>query len=130
MPLYAFDQFQVCPRGSEPELTGDLEGLGMRRSDGAKAYVAALRKALEELSTEHARALETWNIGGENMEKSAFRLGNRRKSERFGGLWGAQVYTFCFWGVSQFLDCVRPALRRSCCGWCQGGRSAEASCPA
>eukprot|EP00913_Durusdinium_trenchii_P017156 g16135.t1 len=70
MPLWAFDQFEVSAKGKEPDLTVDLEGVGMRRSDGAKAYVTALRKALSELSTEH-------------------------------------VYTFCFWGISQFLDCVR-----------------------
>lgn len=70
MPLYAFDQFEVSRKGTEPDLSGDLESVGMRRSDGAKNYMAALKKALAELTTEH-------------------------------------VYTFCFWGVSQFLDCIR-----------------------
>lgn len=70
MPLWAFDQFEVSTPGSEPDLAGNLEGVGMRRNDGAAAYVSSLKKALAELSTE-------------------------------------RVYTFCFWGVSQFLDCVR-----------------------
>jgi len=70
MPLYAFDQFEVSRKGTEPDLSGDLDSVGMRRSDGAKPYMAALKKALADLSTE-------------------------------------QVYTFCFWGVSQFLDCIR-----------------------
>ena len=52
MPLYAFDQFEVSEKGREPDLKGDLEGVGMRRSDGAKAYVKALQEALRELSTE------------------------------------------------------------------------------
>mmetsp|Transcript_28575 Transcript_28575/g.66203 ORF Transcript_28575/g.66203 Transcript_28575/m.66203 type:complete len:327 (-) Transcript_28575:36-1016(-) len=70
MPLWAFDQFDVSAPGSEPDLAGDLEGVGMRRTDNSTAYMHALKKALAELSTD-------------------------------------RVYTFCFWGVSQFLDCIR-----------------------
>jgi hypothetical protein len=37
MPLWAFDQFVVSEVGEEPEITGDLSNVGMRRSDGLKA---------------------------------------------------------------------------------------------
>jgi len=70
MPLWAFDQFHVAEAGMEPDLTGSLEGVGMRRSVGVKRYIAALKAAV-------ARATPD------------------------------TVFTFCFWGVSQFLDCLR-----------------------
>jgi len=70
MPLWAFDQFEVSNPGSEPDLKGDLDRVGMRRCDGAKTYIDAMKAALGNLSTD-------------------------------------KVYTFCLWGVSQFLDCIR-----------------------
>lgn len=69
MPLWALDQFHVAEPGEEPDLTGDLVGWGQRRTDGLKAYVAAVRAMLETLSCD-------------------------------------KVYTFCFWGISQFIDVV------------------------
>lgn len=69
MPLWAFDQFDVSPPGEEPDLKGDMQGKGMRRSDGASAYISAMKSALSNLSTD-------------------------------------RVYTFCLWGISQFVDCV------------------------
>ncbi|CAJ1362375.1 unnamed protein product, partial [Effrenium voratum] len=83
MPLWAFDQFEVSAVGCEPDLAGDLEGRGMRRSDGAAGYMAALQKELRdpENGVKHFDAV---------AELSTDR-----------------VYTFCFWGISQFLDCIR-----------------------
>eukprot|EP00438_Fugacium_kawagutii_P015837 Skav230429 [mRNA] locus=scaffold1601:105166:106749:+ [translate_table: standard] len=62
MPLYAFDQFEVSRKGTEPDLSGDLESVGMRvgaqfmrgfavqlevlEADEGQAYVAALKKAV------------------------------------------------------------------------------------
>jgi len=74
MPLWAVDQFIISEAGQEPDLTADLTGLGTRRTDGIKAYVGAVRRMLDELSTE-------------------------------------KVYTFCFWGVSQFVDIVNWEMR-------------------
>lgn len=74
MPLWAFDQFVVSEVGEEPDLCGDLADVGMRRSDGLKAYVNELEKVVENFSTD-------------------------------------KVYTFCIWGVSQFLDCIRWEAR-------------------
>lgn len=74
MPLWAFDQFVVSEVGEEPEITGDLSNVGMRRSDGLKAYVKELQKSVEQFSKD-------------------------------------KVYTFCIWGVSQFLDCIQWEAR-------------------
>lgn len=70
MPLWAFDQFHVAEAGAEPDLTGSLEGVGMRRSQGVKQYIEAMRVA----------------VGNATPDK---------------------VYTFSFWGISQYLDCLR-----------------------
>eukprot|EP00931_Biecheleriopsis_adriatica_P093042 TRINITY_DN66794_c0_g1_i1.p1 TRINITY_DN66794_c0_g1~~TRINITY_DN66794_c0_g1_i1.p1 ORF type:complete len:395 (+),score=54.15 TRINITY_DN66794_c0_g1_i1:69-1253(+) len=69
MPLWAFDQFIVSDLGEQLDLTGDLEGLGMRRTDDVGLYIKSIRSTIESFSTD-------------------------------------KVYTFCFWGVSQFLDCM------------------------
>lgn len=70
MPLWAVDQFLVSESGAEPDLTGDLEGMGMRRVEGVDAYIRAMKAVARSFST-------------------------------------TSVYTFCFWGVSQFLDCMK-----------------------
>lgn len=67
MPLWAFDQFEVSTPGSEPDLRGDFERVGMRRTDGVRQYIRAMNDTISNFSTD-------------------------------------KVYTFCFWGVSQFLD--------------------------
>ena len=36
--------------GSEPEITGDLANVGLRRSDGLKVYVKELQKCISEFS--------------------------------------------------------------------------------
>lgn len=74
MPLWAFDQFIVSEVGQEPDITGDLEGVGIRRTDGLKSYIRELKAATDNLST-------------------------------------SKVYTFCIWGVSQFLDCMNWEVR-------------------
>lgn len=70
MPLWAFDQFIVSEPGTEPDIMSNLEGKGMKRSDGVRNYTQALTGASESFSTD-------------------------------------MVYTFSFWGISQFLDIYR-----------------------
>lgn len=62
MPLWAFDQFVVSEPGYEPHLAGNLEGLGMRRTDGVAAYTAAMRSAIENLSTEKVYTFSFWSV--------------------------------------------------------------------
>lgn len=69
MPLWAFDQFAVSEVGEEPDITGDLANVGIRRTDGLPAYAKAMNATVASLSTD-------------------------------------KVYTFSFWGISQFLDCM------------------------
>lgn len=69
MPLWCFDQFVVSEPGEEPDIRGDLEGEGIRRTDGLSAYLKAMRQTVDNLSED-------------------------------------KVYTFCIWGISQFLDCM------------------------
>jgi len=76
MPLWALDQFHVSDPGGEPDLTGDLEGIGLRRTAGLRQYIQALKAELNNPSTE-------------------------------------KVYTFCFWGVSQFADAIHWEMRMS-----------------
>lgn len=70
MPLWAFDQFEVSDPGNEPDLTGDLEKVGRRRTEGVRSYIRAMGDTIKSFSTE-------------------------------------KVYTFCFWGVSPFLNCIK-----------------------
>jgi hypothetical protein len=69
LPIWAFDQFVVSDPGEEPDLVGNLEGLGMRRTDGIRDYITAFKDVEANLSTD-------------------------------------KVYTFCIWGISQFLDVI------------------------
>ncbi|CAK0799763.1 unnamed protein product [Prorocentrum cordatum] len=61
-PLWAIDQFHVCDPGEEPDITGDLEGYGMRRNDGMKAYIRSLKETLENLSTEKVYTFSIWGV--------------------------------------------------------------------
>jgi len=70
MPIWAFDQMVVSDPGEEPDLAEDLEGFGIKRTDGLSKYIKAVQAATDTFSKD-------------------------------------KVYTFCFWGVSQFLDCMR-----------------------
>eukprot|EP00931_Biecheleriopsis_adriatica_P035944 TRINITY_DN20725_c0_g1_i1.p1 TRINITY_DN20725_c0_g1~~TRINITY_DN20725_c0_g1_i1.p1 ORF type:complete len:390 (-),score=68.00 TRINITY_DN20725_c0_g1_i1:79-1224(-) len=74
MPLWAVDQFHVAELGEEPALNANLEGVGLRRSDGTRSYIDAMNSAIDNLSTD-------------------------------------KVYTFCFWGVAQFIDVINWELR-------------------
>lgn len=67
MPMWAIDQFHVADDGQEPDITGDLTGLGFKRTDGVKPYIGAMQDMQNNLDCE-------------------------------------KVYTFCFWGISQFVD--------------------------
>lgn len=79
MPMWALDQFIISEPGEEPRLDGNLEGLGMRRSNGKNAYIKAMNELETNLSTD-------------------------------------KVYTFCFWGISRFMDLEQ---------WCCKGFGAE-----
>merc|ERR1719235_2232740 len=74
MPLWAIDQFHVADPGQEPDITGDLDGVGVKRTSGLRQYIQALKQELENISTE-------------------------------------KVYTFCFWGVSQFADAIHWEIK-------------------
>lgn len=74
MPFWAMDQFHVAEPGEQPDMLGDLSEYGTKRTDGMKAYVAAMQNVMDTLSTE-------------------------------------KVYTFCFWGVSQFVDAINWEFR-------------------
>lgn len=68
LPLWAADQLIVTEAGATPpDLTQDLSGMGIKRTDGLKPYRSAMEAAFADLSLD-------------------------------------RVYTFSFWGVSQFLD--------------------------
>eukprot|EP00405_Crypthecodinium_cohnii_P027840 CAMPEP_0206516662 /NCGR_PEP_ID=MMETSP0324_2-20121206/63497_1 /ASSEMBLY_ACC=CAM_ASM_000836 /TAXON_ID=2866 /ORGANISM="Crypthecodinium cohnii, Strain Seligo" /LENGTH=437 /DNA_ID=CAMNT_0054009631 /DNA_START=187 /DNA_END=1501 /DNA_ORIENTATION=- len=62
MPFWAVDQFIVSPAGEEPELQSNLEGKGIRRTDGMEAYVSYMRKELADISTEKVYTLCFWGV--------------------------------------------------------------------
>lgn len=62
MPLWACDQLIVSQRGEEPDLTGSLEGLGILRSDGVKAYMKELSEKLLEASPDKVYTFGIWGI--------------------------------------------------------------------
>mmetsp|Transcript_52964 Transcript_52964/g.119072 ORF Transcript_52964/g.119072 Transcript_52964/m.119072 type:complete len:439 (+) Transcript_52964:157-1473(+) len=63
MPLWAIDQFHVAYPGEEwPDVTGNLEGLGCRRTDGLKAYIAALKDTLANLSCDNLYTFCFWGV--------------------------------------------------------------------
>lgn len=62
MPLWAIDQFHEAEPGSEPEITGDMEGIGVRRTDGFAAYIRALKAALANPSTDRVYTLCFWGV--------------------------------------------------------------------
>jgi len=74
MPLWAFDQYIVTPKGEDPPSLSDhtIESLGSKRAGRIKAF----RKEVDALE---------------------FEVG--------------QTYTFCFWGISRFLDQLKWELR-------------------
>jgi hypothetical protein len=62
MPLWAFDQFIVSESGDEPDLLGNLENLGYRRTDGLREYVSAMKDVTENLSTEKVYTLCSYGV--------------------------------------------------------------------
>lgn len=63
MPLWAFDQFHVSEPGTQPpNILGDLTGVGMRRRDGIRAYVKAMRVVAESFSTDKIYTLCFWGV--------------------------------------------------------------------
>eukprot|EP00928_Gymnodinium_smaydae_P063248 TRINITY_DN46899_c0_g1_i1.p1 TRINITY_DN46899_c0_g1~~TRINITY_DN46899_c0_g1_i1.p1 ORF type:complete len:453 (+),score=73.40 TRINITY_DN46899_c0_g1_i1:74-1360(+) len=74
MPMWAIDMFHVANPGEEPDISGDLSGIGFRRTDGLTNYISEMNKTVENFSKD-------------------------------------KVYTFCFWGISQFVDAVNWEFR-------------------
>lgn len=62
MPLWAIDQFDVANPGEEPDLRGDLEGRGLKRTNGLTKYIQALKAELECLSTEKVYTFCFWGV--------------------------------------------------------------------
>eukprot|EP00403_Amphidinium_massartii_P016281 CAMPEP_0178414690 /NCGR_PEP_ID=MMETSP0689_2-20121128/23165_1 /TAXON_ID=160604 /ORGANISM="Amphidinium massartii, Strain CS-259" /LENGTH=405 /DNA_ID=CAMNT_0020035985 /DNA_START=137 /DNA_END=1351 /DNA_ORIENTATION=+ len=63
MPLWAIDQFHVAKPGEEwPDVTGNMEGLGYRRTDGLKAYIGALKYHLANLSCDNMYTFCFWGV--------------------------------------------------------------------
>lgn len=81
MPLWAIDQFHVARAGEEPDITGNLDCLGVRRTDGLTDYIRLLQTTMDNLDCDN-------------------------------------VYTFCVWGVSRFVDVIKWEL----CGLMPGFR--------
>jgi len=68
MPMWVLDQFCVSDPGQEPDLAGDFQGIGTRRTEvGVSQYTQMMEQTVENLDPN-------------------------------------KVYTFLFWGVSQFVD--------------------------
>lgn len=61
-PLWAIDQFHVANPGEEPDLSGDLEGIGTRRTSGLANYIQALKSELSNISTEKVYTFCLWGI--------------------------------------------------------------------
>lgn len=62
MPLWAVDQFHVAEPGKEPPLTANLDGIGMKRTDGVRAYVEAMRTTIENLSCDKVYTFCVWGV--------------------------------------------------------------------
>eukprot|EP00933_Yihiella_yeosuensis_P004290 TRINITY_DN108659_c0_g1_i1.p1 TRINITY_DN108659_c0_g1~~TRINITY_DN108659_c0_g1_i1.p1 ORF type:complete len:338 (-),score=76.70 TRINITY_DN108659_c0_g1_i1:170-1183(-) len=62
MPLWAFDQFEVSAPGTEPDLTGDFEGIGMCRKNNVNNYIKAMKDTLNNISTEHVYTFNLWGV--------------------------------------------------------------------
>jgi len=62
MPLWAFDQFVVSEIGEEPDITGDLSNVGVRRTDGVQAYVKAMSETVASLSMDKVYTFSFWGI--------------------------------------------------------------------
>lgn len=60
MPMWAIDQFAVSEPGEEPDITADCSHVGMKRTDGFKAYVRAMNEMLSDISTEKVYTLLFW----------------------------------------------------------------------
>jgi hypothetical protein len=62
MPFWAFDQMVVSELGEEPDVAGDLEGLGTRRTQGVKEYIRLMDSTLENLSTDKVYTFCIWGL--------------------------------------------------------------------
>eukprot|EP00931_Biecheleriopsis_adriatica_P120755 TRINITY_DN95854_c0_g1_i1.p1 TRINITY_DN95854_c0_g1~~TRINITY_DN95854_c0_g1_i1.p1 ORF type:complete len:425 (-),score=79.33 TRINITY_DN95854_c0_g1_i1:26-1264(-) len=62
MPLWAFDQFDVSEEGQEPDITGDMENIGKRRTSGLKAYVQDLKECIDNFSTGKVYTFSIWGV--------------------------------------------------------------------
>lgn len=62
MPLWAFDQFVVSEIGEEPDITGDLSNVGVRRTDGVQEYAKAMSETVASLSQDKVYTFSFWGI--------------------------------------------------------------------
>jgi len=62
MPLWALDQFVISEIGEEPDLAGDLNGVGMRRTQGMKGYIGAMRELVDGFATDKVYTFCFWGI--------------------------------------------------------------------
>lgn len=62
MPFWAFDQMVVSEIGEEPDVAGDLEGLGTRRTGGVKEYIRLMDETLKNLSTDKVYTFCIWGL--------------------------------------------------------------------
>jgi len=62
MPLWAVDQFHVAEPGKEPLLSANLDGIGMKRTDGVRPYVEAMRVTIDNLSCDKVYTFCVWGV--------------------------------------------------------------------
>lgn len=62
MPLWAFDHFHVCDPGSEPVLTGDLNNVGLKRTDSIRNFAKAIGAATSSLRTDKVYTFASWGV--------------------------------------------------------------------
>jgi len=62
MPMWALDQFHISEIGEEPDLAGDLNQVGMRRTEGMKNYIKAMGELVENFSTDKVYTFCFWGI--------------------------------------------------------------------
>lgn len=62
MPLWAIDQFHVANPGEEPDMTGDLNGVGRRRTEGLKVYKQAMNELVKNIDVNKVYTLCFWGV--------------------------------------------------------------------
>lgn len=60
LPLWAVDQFIVSDIGKEPDILGNIQGMGWTRTDGLKEYIEAMKRMIAEISTDKVYTFGIW----------------------------------------------------------------------